>query len=72
MKAPNLPDTGTEGIGGACLRVMLKIADLWPFKPTSAARRLARHGARQQREFVKATARQMRAEMGLPPLKALR
>jgi hypothetical protein len=45
---------------------------LWPFKPTSAARRLARHGARQQRELVKATARQMREDMGLPPLKALR
>lgn len=45
---------------------------LWPFKPTSAARRLARHGARQQRELVKAVARQMRKDMGLPPSKALR
>jgi hypothetical protein len=45
---------------------------LWPFKPTSAARRLARHGARQQRELVKATARQMCIDMGREIPKALR
>jgi hypothetical protein len=45
---------------------------LWPLKPANAARRLARHGARQQRELVKATARQMRKDMGLPPLRALK
>jgi hypothetical protein len=45
---------------------------LWLFKPETAARRLAQHGARQQRELVKATARQMRKDMGLPPMDALR
>jgi hypothetical protein len=45
---------------------------LWPFKPANAARRLALHGARQQRELVKATAREMRERMGLPPLRALK
>lgn len=48
------------------------LARLWPFKPGNAGRRLARHGARQQRELVKATARQMRKDLGLPPLRALR
>jgi hypothetical protein len=37
-----------------------------------SARRLAAQGRRQQRERVKATTRQMREDMGLPPLEALR
>lgn len=37
-----------------------------------AARRLSRHGHQTQRELVKAKARQMRADLGLPPLRALR
>jgi hypothetical protein len=45
---------------------------LWPFKPANAARRLALHGARQHREHVKATARKMREDMGLAPLRALK
>jgi hypothetical protein len=48
------------------------LLSFWPFKPASAARHLAKHGARQQREHVKAVARQMREDLGLPPLKALR
>lgn len=50
----------------------MRLSWLWPFKPESAARTLARHGARQQRERVREKTRQMREEMGLPPLKALR
>jgi hypothetical protein len=50
----------------------MRLSWLWPFKPETAARRLARHGARQQRELVKATARAMRERMGLPPLRALK
>jgi hypothetical protein len=50
----------------------MRLSWLWPLNTTSAARRLAQHGARQQRELVKATARQMRKDMGLPPLRALK
>jgi hypothetical protein len=48
------------------------LLNFWPFKPASAGRRLAKHGARQQRERVKAVARQMRKDMGLPPLRGLK
>jgi hypothetical protein len=40
--------------------------------PQTAGSLLAQHGARARREAVKAKARAMRAEMGLPPLEALR
>jgi hypothetical protein len=50
----------------------MRLSWLWPFNTTSAGRRLSQHRARQQRELVKATARQMREDMGLPPLRALK
>lgn len=40
-----------------------------------AARRLGKHGSylrtKRNRDFIRSTARQMRKDMGLPPLKAL-
>lgn len=41
--------------------------NLWPFRKANPARELALIGAQQRREIVKATARQMREQMGLAP-----
>jgi len=45
--------------------------NLWPFRKSNPARDLANIGHAKRKANYRAVARQMRDELGLPPLRAL-